>query len=83
MARIIGSVGTSHSPTIGFALDRQKQDDPAWAPVFEAYEPVRQWLAEKRRDVLLVIYNDHVTSFFFDHYSHFTLGIGDGWRVAE
>jgi gallate dioxygenase len=28
MARIIGAVGTSHSPTIGFALDRQKQDDP-------------------------------------------------------
>ena len=83
MAKIIGAVGTSHSPTIGFALDRQKQDDPAWTPIFEAYEPVRKWLAEKRPDVLLVIYNDHVTSFFFDHYSHFTLGIGDSWKVAD
>src|SRR5580658_6074987 len=83
MARIIGAIGTSHSPTIGFALDRQKQDDPAWAPIFEAYAPVRAWLAEKRPDVLFLVYNDHVTSFFFDHYSHFTLGIGDSWRVAD
>lgn len=83
MARIIGAIGTSHSPTIGFALDRQKQNDPVWAPIFEAYEPVRAWLEAKRPDVLFVIYNDHVTSFFFDHYSHFTLGIGDSWRVAD
>jgi hypothetical protein len=39
-----------------------------------------QWLAEKKPDVLLVIYNDHVTSFFFDHYSAFALGIGKEWR---
>jgi gallate dioxygenase len=83
MARIIGAIGTSHSPTIGFALDRQKQNDPVWAPIFEAYEPVRKWLTEKRPEVLFLIYNDHVTSFFFDHYSHFTLGIGDSWRVAD
>lgn len=83
MARIVGAIGTSHSPTIGFALDRQKQNDPVWAPIFEAYAPVRAWLAEKRPDVLFLIYNDHVTSFFFDHYSHFTLGVGDSWRVAD
>jgi gallate dioxygenase len=83
MARIIGAIATSHSPTIGFALDHGKQNDPVWAPIFEAYDPVRAWLAEKRPDVLFLIYNDHVTSFFFDHYSHFTLGIGDSWRVAD
>jgi gallate dioxygenase len=27
-----------------------------------------------------VIYNDHVTSFFFDHYSAFALGIGKEWQ---
>jgi len=83
MARIIGAIGTSHSPTLGFALDRQKQNDPAWSPIFEAYAPVRAWLAEKRPDVIFVVYNDHVTSFFFDHYSHFALGIGDSWSVAD
>lgn len=83
MARIIGAIGTSHSPTIGFALDRQKQHDPVWAPIFEAYAPVRTWLAQTRPHVLLLIYNDHVTSFFFDHYSHFALGIGQSWKVAD
>src|SRR5262249_22965695 len=83
MARIIGGIATSHSPTIGFALDRHKQDDPVWAPIFEAYQPVRQWLARKKPDVLFLIYNDHVTSFFFDHYSHFALGIGESYAVAD
>src|SRR5262245_51232197 len=83
MARIIGAVASSHSPTIGFAFDRNKQDDPVWAPIFKAYEPIRQWLAEKKPDVLFFIFNDHVTSFFFDHYSQFALGIGDVYRVAD
>ena len=83
MAKILGAIGCSHSPTIGFALDRQKQNDPVWAPVFEAFEPLRRWLAEKKPDVLFVIHNDHVTSFFFDHYSHFALGIGNSYAVAD
>jgi gallate dioxygenase len=83
MARIVGGIGTSHTPTIGFALDTKKQQDPVWAPIFAGYEPVRAWLAEKNPDVLFYIYNDHVTSFFFDHYSHFALGIGDEYPVAD
>jgi gallate dioxygenase len=83
MARIIGAVASSHTPTIGFALDKQKQDDPVWAPIFAAYKPVQDWLACQRPDVLLVIFNDHVTSFFFDHYSQFALGIGESYPVAD
>ena len=83
MARIIGGIAASHTPTIGFAYDRNKRTDPAWAPIFENFEPLAAWLAEKRPDVLLLIYNDHVTSFFFDHYSAFALGVGPEWRVAD
>ena len=83
MANIIGAIASSHTPTIGFALDTGKQKDDAWAPIFKAYEPVQQWLAEKKPDVMLIVYNDHVTSFFFDHYSAFTLGIGDKYEVAD
>jgi gallate dioxygenase len=83
MAKIIGAIASSHTPTIGFALDANKQNDAVWAPIFEAYEPVRLWLDEKKPDVLLVVYNDHVTSFFFDHYSAFALGIGDRWLPAD
>jgi gallate dioxygenase len=83
MARILGAVASSHTPTIGFALDTHKQNDPVWAPIFNDYRPVQEWLAAKKPDVLLMIFNDHVTSFFFDHYSQFALGIGDKYEVAD
>jgi len=83
MAVIVGGIATSHTPTIGFALDAHKENDPVWAPIFAAYKPIQQWLAAKRPDVLFFIYNDHVTSFFFDHYSHFALGVGDRYWVAD
>ena len=83
MAHIVGAIASSHTPTIGFAFDRNKQDDPVWAPIFEAFGPVRQWVKDKKPDVLLFIYNDHVSSFFFDHYSAFTLGVGERYEVAD
>jgi gallate dioxygenase len=83
MATIVGGIATSHTPTIGFALDARKQQDPVWAPIFAGYEPVRRWLEEKKPDVLFFVYNDHITSFFFDHYSHFTLGVGERFWVAD
>jgi gallate dioxygenase len=83
MAQIIGGLAASHTPTIGFAFDRDKQDDPVWAPIFEAFAPMQAWIAEKRPDVLLMIFNDHVTSFFFDHYSAFSLGVGERWAPAD
>ena len=83
MATIVGGIASSHTPTIGFALDTNKQKDPVWAPIFEGYKPVQQWLADKKPDVLFFIANDHITSFFFDHYSHFTLGVGDKYWVAD
>ena len=83
MAKIIGGIAVSHTPTIGFAHDTQKQGDPAWAPIFEGFEPIRAWLQEKRPDALVYVFNDHVTSFFFDHYSAFALGIDSQYAVAD
>ncbi len=83
MAKIIGAIASAHTPTIGFALDAHKQNDPAWAPIFEGFAPVARWLAEKKPDVMFMIFNDHVTSFFFDHYSPFVLGIGESYAVAD
>ncbi len=83
MAMIVGAVATSHTPTIGFAFDRDKRNDPAWTLVFSAFDPVRAWLEQQKPDVLFLVYNDHITSFFFDHYSAFALGIGERWDVAD
>src|ERR1700761_938782 len=83
MATIVGGIASSHTPTIGFALDTNKQKDAVWAPIFAGYEPVQRWLAQKQPDVLFFIFNDHITSFFFDHYSHFALGVGERYWVAD
>lgn len=83
MARIIGGIGTSHVPTIGLAYDRKRQDDPAWSPLFKGYEPVAQWLAENRPDVLVFFYNDHANSFFFDCYPTFALGVSPRFEMAD
>jgi gallate dioxygenase len=83
MARIIGGIGTSHVPTIGVAYDKGKQDDPAWSPLFKGYEPVARWLAEKKPDVLVFFYNDHLTSFFFDLYPTFALGASPEFEIAD
>jgi gallate dioxygenase len=64
-------------------LDKNKQDDPVWAPIFADYKPVQNWLAEKKPDVMILIFNDHITSFFLDHYSQFALGIGEKYGVAD
>ena len=82
MATIVGGIATSHTPTIAFAKDAKKFDDPVWKPIFEGYEPVQQWFREKKPDVLVYIYNDHMTA-FFDHYSHFALGVGEEFGPAD
>jgi gallate dioxygenase len=83
MARIIGGIAASHTPTIGFAYDRNSRNDPVWAPIFEQFGVLARWLEAQKPDALVLIYNDHVTSFFFDHYSAFALGIGPEWHVAD
>lgn len=83
MARIIGGIGASHSPTIGFAKDTGKQNDPQWKPIFDGFDAIRGWVHDKKIDVIFIIYNDHITSFFFDHYSAYALGIDDQYVAAD
>ena len=83
MATIVGGFAVSHTPTIGFAYDAKKKEDPVWKPIFDGYKPVQKWLAEKKPDVILYVFNDHITSFFLDHYSHFALGVGEEYCPAD
>jgi gallate dioxygenase len=83
MARIVGGIGASHSPTIGYAKDTGKHQDPAWKPIFDGFDAIRAWVHAQQIDVIFMVYNDHVTSFFFDHYSAYTLGIDDRYVAAD
>src|SRR2546423_2461400 len=83
MARIIGGIGTSHVPTIAMPFDRGMREDANWKWRYKGYEPVAKWLAEKKPDVLFFCFNDHATSFFFDHYPTFALGVSEEYRIAD
>lgn len=83
MAKIIGGIGTSHVPTIGAAYDAKRQNDPAWAPLFEGYVPVAEWLKRMQPDVMIMFYNDHANSFFFDCYPTFALGVSPEFEMAD
>lgn len=65
------------------AHDAGKQDDPDWKPLFEGCRAVARWLAEKKPDVLFFCFNDHATTFFFDHYPTFALGVSDEYAIAD
>jgi gallate dioxygenase len=83
MAEIIGGIGTSHVPSIGAAYDNRRQNEPAWMPLFQGYEPVAAWLEERQIDVLVIFYNDHATRFFFDLYPTFAIGVSDRFEIAD
>ena len=70
-------------PTIGMAFDKGRQDDPDWKPLFQGYAPAAKWLAEKKPDVLFFCFNDHATTFFFDHYPTFALGVSAEYPIAD
>ncbi|MDE0335587.1 MAG: class III extradiol dioxygenase family protein [Defluviicoccus sp.] len=84
MARIVAGIGTSHVPSIGVAYDQGRTQEPAWKPLFDAYEPVKSWLRDEvRPDIAIVVYNDHGSSFFFDKYPTFAIGASDLYPVGD
>ena len=83
MANIIGGITTSHVPAIGRAIAKNLQQEPYWKPFFDAFVPVRQWLAEARPDVVVVLYNDHGLNFFLDNMPTFSIGAAPEYRNAD
>jgi protocatechuate 4,5-dioxygenase beta chain len=83
MARIVGGIGLSHVPSIGPVVDRGRTQDPAWKPLFDAYVPVREWLAKIKPDVAIVVYNDHGADFTLDQYPTFALGVAERYAIGD
>ena len=83
MARITAGVATSHVPAIGAALDNGKSTEPYWAPVFAGYEVSKKWIAEKRPDVVILVYNDHATAFSLDMVPTFAIGCAEEFKPAD
>jgi len=83
MAKIIAGVGTSHTPAIGAAIDNGKTAEPYWVPLFKGYEPAKQWMADVKPDVVIMVYNDHVNAFDFKIIPTFAIGCAEEFPIAD
>lgn len=83
MTEIVGGIGTSHVPAIGAAVDHGKTDEPYWRPLFRGYERARQWMADVRPDVAIIVYNDHASAFSLDLIPTFVMGVGEEFSPAD
>jgi protocatechuate 4,5-dioxygenase, beta chain len=83
MARITAGLTTSHIPAIGAAVDLGKTAEPYWQPVFAGYEWTKAWAAADPPDVVILIYNDHMTSFTPQIVPTFALGCADEFAPAD
>jgi protocatechuate 4,5-dioxygenase beta chain len=83
MAEVIWALATSHVPSIGAAMDNGKTRDEYWKPLFDGYQPAREWMARNRPDVALIIYNDHANAFGLDVVPTFAIGTAEHYKVAD
>ena len=83
MARITAGIGTSHVPAIGAAIDHGKLDEPYWQRFASGIEPGRQWMAEHKPDVCIVVYNDHASAFSLELIPTFAIGLANQFMPAD
>ncbi|MEM7443753.1 MAG: class III extradiol dioxygenase subunit beta [Pseudomonadota bacterium] len=83
MAKITAGLGTSHVPAIGAAVDHGKTETPYWKPLFDGYERAREWLADAKPDVVIVVFNDHASAFSLELIPTFTIGVAPTFDPAD
>ena len=83
MAEIVAGVGTSHVPAIGAAVDHGLTGNDYWKPLFDGYEPARDWLRETEPDVAVIVYNDHASAFSLELIPTFGIGVAEEFQPAD
>ena len=83
MARVTAGIATSHVPAIGAALDDGRTGQPYWAPLFAGYDWARAWVAEEAPDVVILVFNDHATSFDLRLIPTFAIGCAQTFAPAD
>lgn len=83
MAKINASVYSSHVPAIGAAIDNGKTGDEYWQPLFAGYDYSKQWIAEQKPDVVLLVYNDHASAFDANFVPTFAIATGEEFQPAD
>ena len=83
MAKIIAGVSSSHVPAIGAAIDNKQTEEPYWKRVFSGFEKSKEWMAQAKPDVVILIYNDHASAFSVEMVPTFALGCAAEFPPAD
>jgi len=76
-------VASSHVPAIGAAIDNKQTGEPYWQRVFSGFEKSKQWMAETKPDVAIVVYNDHASAFSVESVPTSALGSASDFPPAH
>ncbi|MDG2175626.1 MAG: class III extradiol dioxygenase subunit beta [Gammaproteobacteria bacterium] len=83
MARITSAVFSSHIPAVGAAIDGGTTDNEYWSPVFKRFEFSKQWQADNKPDVIILVYNDHASAFDLRVVPTFAIGCSESFEIAD
>ena len=83
MARITAGIACSHIPALGVASDLDKVAEPYWAPAFAGFDWTRQWEAEQKPDVVVLVYNDHASFFDMKVIPTFAIGCSERFGICD
>ena len=87
MARVVGGLGISHSPSMGGEYDRVRREQglpqPSWQPWFDGIEAVRDAVSQLAPDHLVIVYNDHLNHFDLDTLPTLAVGVADEFPQAD
>lgn len=83
MAKIVHGMGSPHVPSIGAAIDHHKEAEEYWKPFFDGIEPVRDWHKNNLPDTIILVYNDHASTFSLQTIPTFALGLADEFEPAD
>jgi protocatechuate 4,5-dioxygenase beta chain len=83
MARITAGIATSHVPAIGAALDSGKAGEGYWPALFAGYDWTRDFVAAEKPDVVILVFNDHATSFALNMVPTFAIGCAEEYQPAD
>jgi hypothetical protein len=87
VARVVGGIGISHTPSMGLEYDlgtsRPGGFSPQWQPWFDGTRRVAELTAALAPDHLVVVYNDHLNHFDLDNYPTLAIGVGERFPQAD
>ena len=87
MAKVVGGMGISHTPSMGWEYDKGMANggvfSPPWQPWYDGTRPIQKWLQRLAPDQIIIIYNDHLNHFSFEAYPTLAIGVAEEFRQAD